>query len=139
MKCFVVATTLDRDLPTQEEVRAVEEAFQTLEKKIPIQVLFWEDLAPWHEAFEEKYKLTEIRRELDRELQTDRDSNPSFTLLKIDDIDRRLFPGFEESDSLTIVETQAESTDSEPISPVWKRIRNTWNADENRSVVISAV
>lgn len=136
MKRFVIATTLDRDLLTQEEIRAIENKIRKIERKIPIVVFFWEDLVPLYEAFEDKYKLNEIRRELSNTLQADRNCNPSFTLMKVDKIDRLLYPGLEETENFTPVEVLAEKSNSEPVSPVWERIRNTWNADENHSIVI---
>ena len=123
MNLFVVATTLNRDLPTQE-------AIQQISGDIPIQTLFWDDLAPLYEQFEEKYKLKEIRLTLDEALIRDRDNHPSFRLMKVDKLDKRLIPTYEAQ------EFEPRTEQDGVISPVWSRIRETWKDDRNRSVII---
>ena len=123
MDLFVVATTLDRDLPTQEAIRKIA-------GDIPIQTLFWEDLAPLYERFGEKYKLKEIRLTLDKALIRDRDNHPSFRLMKLDELDKRLLRTYEAQ------EFEPRTEQDGIVSPVWSRIRETWKDGRNRSVII---
>lgn len=125
MNLFVVATTLDRDLPTQE-------AIHEIERDVPIQTLFWEDIAPLYVRFEEKYKLKEIRLALDAELERERNCHPSFILMDPDEIDGRLFSTYKGAN----LEAKVAVLGEIKVSPIWKRIQGTWCNGQNRSVVI---
>lgn len=66
-----------------------------------------------------------------------RDGHPSFKLMKIDDLDRRLFPGIQEIQRFTLqgsLKTNKKTV--EKVSPVWEWIEDSWKSTENHSVVI---
>lgn len=130
IRTFVVATTLDSDNPTQAKLRDIQE-------EIPILPLFWEDIALWYEKYQEKYQMDSIRRDLSQEIQAVRDNHPSFALMTIDDIDKRLFANLESNSRyLEEIELEAEAEKDIPVSPIWQRIRKTWEENENSSVII---
>lgn len=123
MQRFVIATTLDCDLKTQK-------AIHKIERDVPIEFLFWDELVELYEKFEKKYKLKELRQVLDTALFRERDNHPSFKLLQPDDIDLRLFPTYQEQElEICAVENGIEN-------PVWQRVQRTWEEGNNRSIVI---
>ena len=133
MQTFVIATTLDRRRKTQEDINKFKEAINNLQKEqgIKILTLFWEDLESLYLEFEEKYKLAEIRQILGDRLIRERNSHPSFQLMRADEIDARLFPKYEG------VELEARTGDDDDcISPIWQRVRKSWEDRKNRSIVI---
>jgi hypothetical protein len=93
-----------------------------------------------YNQFEINYKLQEIQKELGAAIQRDRDNHPSFALMSIDEIDRKLFADIDISaEAIDEIDLDAEADDLAPVSPVWQRILNTWKENENHSVVIEGV
>ena len=85
---------------------------------------------------------TELRAYLDNLLIRVRDAHPSFRLMKIDELDKRLFPGIwekgtKEMTRFTIQGSVKNDGKGEPkVSPVWNLIEESWKNTENQSVVI---
>ena len=80
----------------------------------------------------------ELRTYLAGVLERKRDSHPSFKLMKVDEIDSRLFPKVEEYSEIPprgrIKEDASDSKSDNCL--VWDIIRSSWKEDEHRSVVI---
>ena len=73
---------------------------------------------------------TPLRRYLADVLKQRRDSHPSFQLLKVDEIDSRLYP--------EIKEYKPEDPNVEKgHCPVWDIIRDSWSSSEHRNIVIT--
>lgn len=80
----------------------------------------------------------ELRTYLDGLLIRVRDAHPSFRLMKIDDLDKRLFPNFRNKDAkeMTRFSIQGSLGGKGKVSPVWEWIEDSWKSTENHSVVI---
>ena len=81
---------------------------------------------------------SELRTYLAGVLERKRDSHPSFKLMKVDEIDSRLFPKVEEYSEIPprgrIKDDTSDSKSDNCL--VWDIIRSSWKEDEHRSVVI---
>lgn len=68
---------------------------------------------------------------LAKRLEQTRTDHPSFTLMRPDELDRRLFPRFETAKPLPAMGSVGE----ESVSPVWKRIVQSWQ-EGRRHIVL---
>ena len=77
----------------------------------------------------------DLKAYLNETLIQTRNDHPSFQLMKIDDLDTRLFPAIagKEMEHFPI---RGSMDGKGKVSPVWDLIEETWKAPENHSVVI---
>lgn len=89
-------------------------------------------------AAETKDSDAELKAYLNDLLIRVRDDHPSFKLMKIDDLDERLFPGIKEKGAKEMARftIQGSLGGKGKVSPVWEWIEDSWKSMENRNVVI---
>lgn len=125
MERFVAITTLDRNSETQEELYKLD--------KDRVKIIFWEDFEKAYTTYKEKYRLKEIQDTLREALLRDRDTHPSFQLMKVDEIDKSLFAGFK---NIATSPSMATSGINVPVSPIWDYIKKIRENGSCRSIVI---
>ena len=81
----------------------------------------------------------ELREHLARVLVNRRDEHPSFRLMTVDEIDRRLYPGIENYERIEpMAKSPAENKGTNRgVAPVWEIIKNSWASPKHRNVVIT--
>ncbi|MBR4425924.1 MAG: metallophosphoesterase, partial [Oscillospiraceae bacterium] len=76
-----------------------------------------------------------LRAYLAETLRRTRDAHPSFQLIAVDEIDQKLFPGFQEKEFAQIP-ARGSVEKGGPVSPVWDIVRKSWEIKPVRNVVI---
>ena len=76
-----------------------------------------------------------LRAYLAETLRRTRDAHPSFQLIAVDEIDQKLFPGFQEKEFAQIP-ARGSVEKNGPVSPVWDIVRESWKTKPVRNVVI---
>ena len=107
-----------------------------------------DDVSVNHEAERKRDRYYNLKTYLSGILISTRDSHPSFVLMKKDELDERLFPRPVISDGIEASEVTKEHQIRElpslgrtesggKSSPVWEIIKETWDSDKKRNVVIT--
>ncbi len=79
-----------------------------------------------------------LRAYLAETLRRTRDAHPSFKLIKVEEIDQKLFSNFKESEEKVFDQIPARGSVEKggPVSPVWDIVRKSWEIKPVRNVVI---